>query len=85
MTKLWQIPSSNALLKHSFPEYFKLANMAITIVLGSMQDKRAFSIVGFVKGKLQNKLGDHFPLCVQMFTQKFYTLKNFPYIEVVQI
>ena len=85
LTKLWQILGSNALLTHSFPEYFKLAKMAMTIVLGSVEDERAFSTVGFVKGKLRNKLGDHLPLCVQMFTQKFYTLKNFPYTEVVQI
>ena len=85
MTKLWQILGSNALLLHSFPEYFKVAKMPMTIVLESVEDKRAFSIVGFVKGKLRNKLGDHLPLCVQMFAQKFYTLVNFPYIEAVQI
>ena len=59
--------------------------MAMTIVLGSIENERAFSSVEFVKGKLRNKLGDHLPLCVQMFTQKFYTLKNFLYIEVVWI
>ena len=85
LTKLWQILGSNALLTHSFPKYFKLAKMAMTIVLGSVEDERAFSTVGFVKGKLRNKLGDHLPLCVQMFTQKFYTLKNFLYTEAVQI
>ena len=85
LTKLWQSLGSNALLIHSFPEYFKLAKMAMTIVLGSVEDERAFSIVGFVKGKLRSKLGDHLPLSVQMFTHKFFSLKNFPYIEVVQI
>ena len=85
MTKLWQILGSNALFLHSFPENFKVAKMAMTIVLGSIENERAFSTVGFVKGKLRNKLGDHLPLCVQMFTQKFYTLKKFPYIEAVQI
>ena len=85
MTKLWQILGSNALLLHSFPEYFKVAKMAMTIILDSVEDERAFSTVGFVKGKLRNKLGDHLPLYVQMFTQKFYTLKNFPYTEAVQI
>ena len=78
MTKLWQILGSNALLLHSFPKYFKVAKMAMTVVLGSVEDERAFSIVGFVKGKLRNKLGDHLPLYVQMFTQKFYTLKTSP-------
>ena len=45
---------SNALLTHSFPQYFNLANMAMIIVLGSVEDERAFSTVGFVKGKLRN-------------------------------
>ena len=85
MTKLWQILGSNALLLHSFPEYLKVVKMTMTIILGSIEDERAFSTVGFVKGKLRNKLGDHLPLCVQMFTPKFYILKNFPYIKVVQI
>lgn len=85
MTKLWQILGSNSMLLHAFPEYFKVAQMAITLVLGSIEDERAFSTVGFVKGKLRNKLGEHLPLCVQMFTQKFYGLKSFPYSEAVQV
>ena len=85
MTKLWQILGSNALLTHSFPKYLKLANMAMIIVLDLVEDEQAFSIVGFVKGKLQNKLANHLLLCVQMFTHKFYTLKNFFYTEAGQI
>jgi hypothetical protein len=59
--------------------------MALTLVLGSVEDERAFSTVSFVKGKLRNKLVEHLPLCVKMFTQKFYTLRSFPYQEVVDI
>lgn len=77
---MWQILGLNALLVHAFPEYFKVAKMAPIIVLGSVEDQRAFSTSGFVKGKLQNKLGEHLPLFVQMFTQKL-----FPYTKVVQI
>jgi hypothetical protein len=76
---------ANSLLRHAFPEYFRLATMALTLVLGSVEDERAFSTVSFVKGKLRNKLVEHLPLCVKMFTQKFYTLRNFPYQEVVDI
>jgi hypothetical protein len=84
-TKLWQIMGANSLLRHAFPEYFRLATMALTLVLGSVEDERAFSTVGFVKGKLRNKLVEHLPLCVKMFTQKFYTLRSFPYQEAVDI
>ena len=64
MTKLWQILGSNTLLVHSFLEYFKIVKMAMTIVLGFVEDERAFFTIGFVKGKLKNKLGDYLPMCV---------------------
>ena len=64
ITKLWQILGSNALLIHSFLEYFKVAKKVMTIALGFVKDDRAFSIVGFVNGKLINKLSDHLPLCI---------------------
>jgi hypothetical protein len=59
--------------------------MALTLVLGSVEDERAFSTVSFVKGKLRNKLVEHLPLCIKMFTQKFYTLRSFPYQEAADI
>jgi hypothetical protein len=41
--------------------------------------------MGFIKEKLQNKLVEHLPLFVKMFTQKFYTLRSFSYQEAVDI
>jgi hypothetical protein len=84
-TKLWQIMEANSLLRHAFPVYFRLATMALTLVLGSVEDERAFSTMGFIKEKLQNKLVEHLPLFVKMFTQKFYTLRSFSYQEAVDI
>ena len=76
---------ANSLLRHAFLEYFRLATIALTLVLESMEDERAFSTVGFVKEKLHNKLVEHLPLCVKMFIQKFYILCSFLYQEVVDI
>ena len=84
-TKIWQIIGANGLLRHAFPEYFKPAIMLLTLVLGFVEDERAFSTVNFVKGKLQNKLVEHLPLCVKMFIHKSYTLCSFPYQEAVDI
>jgi hypothetical protein len=84
-TKIWQIMGANGLLRHAFPEYFKLATMALILMLGSIEDEKAFLTVSFVKSKLRNKLVEHLPLCVKMFTQKFYTLRSFPYQEAVDI
>jgi hypothetical protein len=53
-----------SLLQHALLEYFRLATMALTLVLGSIEDQRAFSTMDFLKMKLQNKLGEYLPLCV---------------------
>ena len=74
MTKLWQI-LDNSLFTHSSPKYLKLANMAMTIFLGLVKDERAFSTIGFVKGKLQNKLGNHL-FCVYRCSYKNFILSR---------
>ena len=57
--------------------------MILMMVLVSMEDKKAFLTMDSIKGKLQNKLKDHVPLYVQMFIEKFYSLKNFLYIDAI--
>lgn len=57
--------------------------IAMVIVLGSVEDERALSTDSFVKSKARNKLSQHLPLCVQMFTSKFYTMKTFPFGEAI--
>jgi hypothetical protein len=37
-TKLWQIIGANFFLRHAFLEYFRLATMALILVLGSVED-----------------------------------------------
>jgi hypothetical protein len=46
-TKLWCSLSMSHILKHSFPEYFKLAKIATMQVLGSVEDERTFSTLSF--------------------------------------
>lgn len=71
LTRIWQQLGANTILLVGFPEYFKLAEIAIVLVLGSVEDERTFSTFGFVKSTVRNKLTDHLALCVQMYTQKF--------------
>jgi hypothetical protein len=49
------------------------------MILGSVKDERTFSTMSFMKDKLQNKLSTHLPLVVDMHSQQFFTLENFPY------
>ena len=82
VTKLWRHLNANFALSSSFPEYMKLAQIALIHVLGSMEDERAFSSVTFLKDKLWNRLdGDHLGLVVGMHNQSVYTLTSFPYEE----
>jgi hypothetical protein len=83
LTRIWQQLGANTILLAGFPEYFKLAEIAIVLVLGSVEDERTFSTLGFVKSKVRNKLIDHLALCVQMYTQKFWNLQTFPFNEAI--
>jgi hypothetical protein len=60
-------------------EYIKVAELAVVMVLGSVQDERTFSTLTFMKNKLRNRLTTHLELVVSMKMQNFYTLDNFPY------
>lgn len=82
VTKLWRRLDANSALSTSFPEYIKLAQIALIHVLGSVEDERAFSSLSFLKDKVRNKLdGDHLGLVVGMHNQTVYSLTSFPYEE----
>jgi hypothetical protein len=49
VTKLWQKLGCNALLLSKLSEYMKVAQIAVTAVLGSCEDERTFSTLSFVK------------------------------------
>ena len=79
VTRLWQSLDANSYLRHSLSEYIIIAEIAIVMVMGSVQDERTFSTVSFMKSKLRNRLGTHLPLAVGFKSQKFFTLEDFPY------
>jgi len=50
ITRLWQVIHASQLMAHSFPEYLKLAEIAMILhVLGSIEDEHCFSLVFFLK------------------------------------
>ena len=80
MTKLWHSVACNRALVSNFPEFAKLAEIAIVQVLGSVEDERTFSFLSFLKDKTRNRLDNaHLSLVVGMHAQEVYTLKTFPY------
>jgi hypothetical protein len=64
-----------------FLQYFKLVEIAMVQVLGNMEDEQCLSSLAFYKSKLRNQLINNLRLMVRMFSQKFFTLHNFPYVE----
>jgi hypothetical protein len=81
VTKLWQRLGCNGLLVSRLSEYMRLAEIAITAVLGSAEDERTFSNLAFVKNKVRNRLGGHLDTTVKMYSQGFYDLQSFPYSD----
>jgi hypothetical protein len=57
----------------------KVVEITMVVVLGSLEDKRTFINLTFMKNKLCNQQTTHLDLCVHMFTQNFYIVTNFPY------
>jgi hypothetical protein len=81
---MWHLVTTFHILVTSFPEYVKLVELVMVQVIGSVKDKKCFSILTFMKFKFCNKLTTHLPFVVHMFVQCFYTIHNFPYKECIE-
>jgi hypothetical protein len=79
ITQFWHILEASCILRHSFPEFFKLVEIATMQVLGSLKDEKTFSTFFFMKSKLKNHLNEHLHIVVGMYFQTFYTLDTFSY------
>jgi hypothetical protein len=51
-------------------------------VINSVEDKRYFNNLNFIKLKFHNQLTTHLEFVVWMFVQQFYTLNFFSYIQI---
>jgi hypothetical protein len=56
MSRLWQNLGCNDLLLSKLSEFMHLAEIVITIILGSIEDERTFSSLKFIKSRLKNRL-----------------------------
>jgi hypothetical protein len=54
LTHLWHILLTSKLFAYSFSECFKLVEIAMVHVIGSVQDERCFISLAFYKSKLRN-------------------------------
>jgi len=84
LTKLWKTFSSSQIFVKKILEYIKLVELVIVQVIGSVEDERCFSTLTFMKTKLQNILTTHVELVIWIFSQKFFTFRDFPFGEAIQ-
>jgi hypothetical protein len=59
----------------------RLAEIAITTILGNVEDERTFSSLKFIKSRLQNRLEGNLNTVVKVFSQGYYNLENFSYAD----
>ena len=76
VTCCWRTIDNNAMLRHGLFEYLKVVEIAIAMVLGSVQDERTFNTIYFMKSRLRKSLTTHLELVVGMEAQSLYTLFN---------
>ncbi len=62
---------------------FKLVELVIVMVLGSVEDDRTISTLTFMKSKLRSQLTTHLDLVVRMYAQDFFTLQSFPFYTII--
>ena len=81
--KPWQKVSQNTLMVQQLFEFIKVAKIAVTIVLGSVEDEHTFSTLGFMKSTLHNHFGSHLDTTMKVFSQPFYKQDSFLYHNAI--
>ena len=52
-------------------ETFKLVELCLTMILGSVEDERVFSALGFLKSKVRNKLDKNLENFLSLYTFRY--------------
>ena len=65
-------------------EYFKLADLCQTMILGLVEDEKMLSALTFLKSKLRNKLDKNVYTCLRLYVTK-YEVDGFPYERALSL
>jgi hypothetical protein len=84
LTKMWHLVTTSRILVSNFFYYVKLVELAMVLVVGSVEDERYFSTLAFMKSKLHIRLTTHLPLAMRIFAQHFYIIQKFPYEKCIE-
>ena len=83
MTKLWRTFGQTTMMLSRLSEWIKVVELVVIVVLGSLEEKRTFSILSFIKSKFSNRLGSHLDTCVKVYVQEFFTQESFFYQSAI--
>lgn len=83
---MWGQVIYNAIVSFRLFKYVKLVEMAIGMVLGSVENEHTFSTMNFIKFKLHKWLTTNLDLVVCIYEQQFYMMQIFPlYITTCEV
>jgi hypothetical protein len=67
LTLLWLTLAPSNYLNGYMPEWFKVAQIAIVTVIGSVEDERTFSTLTWMKSKVRNRLSAHLDCTLRVY------------------
>ncbi|KAJ9533336.1 hypothetical protein QJQ45_026444 [Haematococcus lacustris] len=78
-TKLWRYLAGQPITKADILEYIKLAELALVMTPGSVEEERMFSAMAYLKDDTRNRLQEcHLNVCARVFSSNQFTLDTFP-------
>lgn len=80
---MWCNLANNQLLSHKLYEWLELVELSTTIVMGSVEDGRCLSNLGFIKNNFTNMLTTHSNLAFKMFVKNSLFLNKFPFATIM--
>ncbi|KAJ9506477.1 hypothetical protein QJQ45_019466 [Haematococcus lacustris] len=78
-TKLWRYLAGQSITKADILEYIKLAELALVMTPGSVEEERMFSAMAYLKDDTHNRLQEcHLNVCARVFSSNQFDLDTFP-------
>ncbi|KAJ9532886.1 hypothetical protein QJQ45_010978 [Haematococcus lacustris] len=78
-TKLWRYLAGQPITKADILEYIKLAELALVMTPGSVEEERMFSAMAYLKDDTRNRLQEcHLNVCARVFSSNQFNLDTFP-------
>ncbi|KAJ9531465.1 hypothetical protein QJQ45_006913 [Haematococcus lacustris] len=78
-TKLWRYLAGQPITKADILEYIKLAELALVMTPGSVEEERMFSAMAYLKDDTRNRLQEcPLNVCARVFSSNQFDLDTFP-------